>query len=109
MGRGKPAPAPGDAKASGRIWVLPIPLLLLLAEIGRLCFPTSPLLPIAEIMLGLYAALARAPVSCTLLDWQQRWWGFPYGAKEMEASMLVVGATGLGLLAAGAWDLLRRA
>jgi len=97
---------PGLTDHTDRRWLLPIPILLLVAQVVYLVMPTSPLLGLLEVAAGVYAVVARRPLTLSLLSWQQRVWRFPFRAREIQLGMLIVSGASLGLVLAGAWSLL---
>jgi len=93
------------AKQHTVVRLVPILVLLVLGEVSYLNPAVGWVRPIVDIVLGLYIVGVRRLLSRTLLDWQRRVWGHPSGESELDLSTLIVGATGMGFVAAGIWDL----
>jgi hypothetical protein len=89
-----------------RRWLLPIPTLLLIAQIVYVVNATSPLVGLLEVAAGVYAVAARRLLTLSLLSWQHRAWRFPFGAREVQLGTLIVTCASLGLVLAGGWSLL---
>jgi len=97
---------PGLTDHADRRWLLPIPILLVVAQVVYLAMPASPLLGLVEVAAGVYAVAARRPLTLSLLSWQQRVWHFPFRAREVQLGKLTVTCANFGLVLAGGWSLL---
>jgi len=89
-----------------RRWLLPIPILLLVAQVAYIVNATGPLVGLLEVAAGVYAVAARRLLTLSLLDWQQRVWHVPHGAREVQLGTLIVTCASFGLVLAGGWSLL---
>ena len=90
----------------GERWLLPIPVLVAVAEFVYLVASTSVLMAATDMLLGGYIIVLRQTFALWLLRTQARVLQFSFGESEVQYSSFFLLCVGLGLVAAGLWTLL---